>query len=108
MIISEDRDKIYADGENLSFITMRIADKNGLTVPDAANQASFAIVGSAEIIVTDNGDPADMTSFASKERKAFSGLVLVILCSQKGSNGLVKVTASSPGLKKAVIEIKTK
>ena len=108
LIISEDRDKINADGNDLSFITVRIADKSGLTLPDAANQVSFAIEGPAEIVATDNGDPADMTSFASKERKAFSGLVLAILRSQKGSHGLVKVTASSPGLKKAVIEIKTK
>lgn len=107
-MISADRDVIQADGNDLSFVTVRIADKSGLTVPDADNQISFAIEDHAQIDATDKGDPADLTFFASKERKAFSGLVLAIVRPQKDSYGSVKITASSPGLKKVVIEIKTK
>jgi beta-galactosidase len=106
--ISADRNIINADGSDLSFITVRVADKNGLTVPAANNKIIFSIEGPGEIVATDNGDPANMVSFPSKEREAYSGLVLVIVRSQKGKAGTLKISASSPGLQKAVAEIKTR
>ncbi|MBE7169566.1 MAG: DUF4982 domain-containing protein [Williamsia sp.] len=105
--ISADRRTIKADGADLSFITVRVADKNGLTVPVADNKITFQVEGPGEIIATDNGDPGNMVSFASKEREAFSGLVLAIVRSEKSRPGILKISASSPGLKGAVVEVKT-
>jgi beta-galactosidase len=99
---------INANGEDLSFITVKITDKNGLMVPDASNKVAFSIEGPGEIIATDNGDPASLVSFASKEREAYFGMLLVIIRSEKGKPGVIKISASSPGLKDAVIEIKSK
>jgi beta-galactosidase len=90
-----------------SFITIKVADKNGLTVPDVNNKIVFRIEGPGEIVATDNGNPADLVSFASKEREAFSGLGLAIIRSTKGKAGVIKIMASSPGLKPATIEIKS-
>ena len=103
-----DRNMITADGDDLSFITVSIADKNGLTVPEANNKVSFRIEGPGEIVATDNGDPASMVSFASKEREAYFGLLLVIIRSQKGKPGNIKITASSQGLKATSVEIRSK
>ena len=86
---------------------MRITDANGLTVPDANNRVTFSIDGPGEIVATDNGDPANLVSFASKEREAFAGLVLVIVRSQKGKPGTIKISASSAGLKTGMIEIRS-
>lgn len=108
LMASADRNTIKADGVDLSFITVKVADKNGLSVPDANNKITFSIEGPGEIVATDNGDPADLISFASKERDAYSGMVLVIIRSQKGKPGIIKVTATSKGLKTSLIEIKTK
>lgn len=106
--ISADHNAISADGKDLSFITVRITDKNGLTVPTANNKITFRIQGAGEIIATDNGDPADLVSFASRERDAYSGLVLAIVKSDKGKAGVIKIVASSPGLKDAVLEIRSR
>jgi beta-galactosidase len=107
LLISADRKLIKADGTDLSFITVKVIDKNGLVVPTAGNKVSFEIEGPGEVIATDNGDPANMVSFASKEREAYSGLVLAIVRSQKGKAGIIKVTAKSEGLKDATILITT-
>nr|AIA88804.1 CAZy families GH2 protein [uncultured Podospora] len=96
---------IKPDGEDLSFITVSITDENGLTVPDASNELTFSIEGPGEIIATDNGDAADMTAFPSKIRKAFAGKALVIVQSQKGKSGSIKVTATADGLQVASIWI---
>ncbi len=106
--MTADRKTINADGSDLSFITVSIADKNGLMVPDANNKLSFSIEGPGEIIATDNGDPASLVSFASKQRQAYSGLALVIVRSVKGKAGTLKLHASSDGLRAASIELKAK
>jgi beta-galactosidase len=106
--LTADRKLIKADGDDLSFITVRVMDDKGVPVPEAANKISFEIAGPGEIVATDNGDPASMVSFASHERQTYSGMALVIVRSAKGASGKFTVSASSPGLKKAVVEIKTK
>lgn len=105
---SADRNEIKADGKDLSFITVRVTDKNRLTVPTAANDIKFEINGPAQIIATGNGDPTNFTPFTSHERRAFSGLVLVIVRSIKGETGSIMVTAKSPGLKEAQVVVKSK
>ena len=106
--ISADRNTIGADGSDLSFITVKVADKNGLTVPEANNKITFSIEGPGRNVATDNGDPANMVSFASKEREAYSGLVLCIVRSIKGKTGTIKISASSPNLKETALTVGTK
>jgi len=93
-----DRTNITSDGNDLSFVTVRILDNKGLLVPRADNRISFEISGPGEIIATDNGDSADLGSFSSKERKAFNGLAVVIVRTRKGEKGEIKIKATSSGL----------
>lgn len=103
-----DRTEINADGEDLSFITISVLDKNGLLVPTANHLIEFSIDGPGELIATDNGDPTDMQAFPAPSRKAFNGLALAIIRSKKGMKGIIKVIARSSGLSESVIEIKSK
>ncbi|MBE0654207.1 MAG: DUF4982 domain-containing protein [Bacteroidales bacterium] len=103
-----DRTEINADGKDLSFITVKIKDKNGLVVPTANNLIEFSIEGPGEIIATDNGDPSNMTPFHSKERAAFNGFVLAIVSSVKGEEGVITVTARSDGLEGVSVEMKSR
>ena len=103
-----DRSLINADGEDLAFITVKIIDKNGLVVPNANIKVSFTLEGNGEIVATDNGDPADMTSFVSSERSSYNGLVLVIIRTKKGMTGKLKLTAKATGLASTQVEITSK
>ncbi|WP_436489561.1 beta-galactosidase GalB [Chitinophaga sp. ARDCPP14] len=98
-----DRDNIRTDGKDLSFITLRVLDGAGVLVPRAGNRIRFEVSGPGEIVATDNGDPADLQSFSSTERKAFSGLAMVIVRAKPGTTGPIKVTAQSPGLTPAQV-----
>jgi beta-galactosidase len=102
---SADREKIRADGKDLAFITVRVADKNGITVPRANNPVKFSIEGPGEIVATDNGDPTNLVPFLSHEREAFSGLALVIIQSNPDVAGSITLTAKSPGLKEAQVVV---
>ncbi|MEO8403251.1 MAG: beta-galactosidase GalB [Chitinophagaceae bacterium] len=96
-----DRNIIKADGEDLSFITVRVLDKKGLLVPQADNKIQFEISGPGEIVSTDNGDPADLVSFHSNQRKAYNGLTLVIVRAKKGATGAITIKARSGGIQSA-------
>ena len=98
-----DRDTIMADGRDLSFVTVRVLDSAGVVVPTAANTIAFTVAGPGEIVATDNGNPADMVSFVSHQRAAFSGLALVIVRSKPGEVGPIVVKATAEGLRLAEI-----
>src|SRR5207245_9207172 len=103
-----DRPAIAADGSDLSFVTVRVADKNGLTVPRTHNRIKFEISGPGEIVAVDNGDATDHDSFQSTNRRAYNGLALVIVRSVKGKPGTITLKASSDGLKDTNISIRSR
>src|ERR1035441_5893767 len=98
-----DRDGIMADGKDLSWVTVTVADKNGVTVPRSKNHIRFEIEGPAEIVATDNGDPTSFEPFQAPEHDAFSGLALAIVRAKPGQAGTIKLTATSDGLKTASV-----
>lgn len=101
--MTTDRPKIRADGLDLLFVTVRIADKHGLTAPRADNRIRFTLDGPGEIVATDNGDPASFESFQSHERKAFNGFCLVIVRGKPGQPGRIALRAESESLQGATV-----
>jgi beta-galactosidase len=105
--ILPDRTTIAADGRDLSFVTVRMADETGQTVPEANNRIHFSVEGPGEIVATGNGDPTNLEPFPSTEREAFSGLCLVIIRDRAGQPGIVRITAKSAGLRDGIAVIST-
>ena len=100
-----DRKIIKADGKDLSFVTVRIIDKNGNMVPDADDLVKFLITGAGTIAATDNGYQADITSFKCKQRKCWKGMALAIVRSS-GKKGNITLTATADGLQPGIITLK--
>ena len=92
-----DRNILHARGKDLSFITVRIVDKNGNLVPDAANKLTVEITGEGTLAGMDNGYPASLESLKATSHKAYNGLCLVIVQSKQKA-GTIRVTVQSPGL----------
>ena len=107
MVVSADRNEIKSDGKDLSFVTVKMVDANGVMVPDADNKIVFSVTGAAEIVGTDNGSPTSLESFKSNEKKAFNGLCLAVIQSIE-TKGDVTLKVSSAGLPDAFITIKLK
>ncbi|WP_432710838.1 beta-galactosidase GalB [Pedobacter sp.] len=103
-----DRNIIRSDGTDLSFVTVKVMDKDGNLVPDALHNITFAISGAAELVATDNGDPADLVAFPSRERKAFSGRALAIVRSLPNKTGEIVVTAHAQGLAEGKLVLTSK
>lgn len=103
--LKADRGQIKADGQDLSFITVTVADRDGLLVPRSKNRIRFAVSGPAEIVAVDNGDATNHESFQSKERNAYNGLCLVVVRTKAGRPGAIRLTAQSDGLQGAAVLI---
>src|SRR5690606_15456315 len=100
-----DRARIAVDGRDLAFVTVRIVDAQGTTVPRADNSVRFRIEGSGEIVATDNGDPTSFESFQVPERHAFGGRCLVLGRAKPGDRGRFVLTPASEGLEAATATI---
>ena len=107
ILSSADRSRIAADGKDLAFVTVTIADERGRQVPRSKNHLHFAIEGPGEIVATDNGDPTSFESFQAPERNAFNGLALVIVRGKPGITGSIQLTATADGLLPSKVQIKT-
>lgn len=105
--MAADHSGIKADGSDLSFITIKITDKNGLMVPRSNNRIKFELSGPGEIVAVDNGDATDHDSFQATNRRAYNGMALVVVRSIKGKVGKISIKASSDGLKASVIVVST-
>ena len=78
-----------------------VEDAEGNLVPGADNLVRFAVEGAGRIAAVDNGNPASLEPFQAKERKAFSGLALLVVRSNRGVSGSIRVQAESAGLASA-------
>jgi beta-galactosidase len=103
---SADRGKIRADGLELAFVTVRVADKDGITAPRAKNRIKFTINGPGELAATDNGDPTSLEPFQSPDRNAFNGLALAIVRAQRAKPGVITLHAEADGLAATDIQLK--
>lgn len=103
--LQADRADITADGSDLSFVTLRVVDAQGRTVPRADARIRFSLDGPGDIVATDNGDATSFEPFPSTSRKAFSGLALVIVRGRPGAAGTLTLRAEADGLAPAQVTL---
>jgi beta-galactosidase len=104
IVLEADRNTIKADGSDLSFVTVKVVDRNGTVVPMADNLIKFELTGAGSIAGVDNGYQASHEGFKRKQRKAFHGLALAIVQAQQ-KPGRIVLKASSDNLPSASVVI---
>jgi beta-galactosidase len=103
IVLTADRTKTGTGWDELSYITARVADENGITVPGANPQIDFAITGPGAIAAVDNADNIGHEPFQASSRKAFHGSCIAIVRAR--AKGGITIRASSPGLTAATVAI---
>jgi beta-galactosidase len=103
--LTADRSVLQADGRDLSYITVKILDKQGTLVPDAGNLVCFDLEGEGTIAGVANGDPISIEPAKGRQRSAFSGMCQVVVQST-GKKGGILLKATSLGLASASIDLK--
>jgi beta-galactosidase len=106
ILMSADRTSLRADGQDLSYITVELTDKNGVRHPKSENLMNFSISGPGKIVAVGNANPVSLESYQLPQRKAWQGRCLVVVKSERNA-GTIRVTATSKGMKSSVIEMKS-
>ena len=106
LILDPDIKTIKANGEDLSFVTVSVVDKNGIPCPTATNQLKFEVKGKGSFRAACNGDATSLEMFHLPTMKLFSGK-LVVLVQSSEDPGDIELTVSGKGLKKAKTIIKS-
>ncbi len=104
--INADRNKISADNQDLSYITVELTDEKGIRNPKEERLVKFTIEGEGSIVGVGNANPVSTESYRLPQRKAWQGRCLVIVKST-GKSGKVKLTASAEGLNPVQVEIQS-
>lgn len=100
IVLEADRTTLLADGEDLSFITVKIMDNEGNICPLADQMVQFEVEGAGILECVGNGNPICIESYQASERSAFHGMCLLVV-KTKVEAGEIKIIASSEGLREA-------
>lgn len=107
IILTSNSETLNADGDDLAYITVQIADKDGNIIPTDSRRVKYTVSGSGTFEATANGDPTSLMPFQNPEMDLFSGASTAIVRSSKESGDLT-FTATAKGVKPATITIKVK
>lgn len=77
--LTDSHSPLYADGHDLAFVTVTLTDKNGTSIPDAADQLTFSVKGAGRFRAVCNGDATSLEPFTKPTMRLFSGQLVVIV-----------------------------
>lgn len=105
--LTADRAKIASDGQDLSYLTIRVVDAKGREVPKTRTPVYVRVSGPLQIVGICNGDPTDLTTMkptdpTKAEIVAFNGLAQIVVAAKRGQTGegLVEIAAEGLGVAK--------
>ncbi|WP_308276126.1 glycoside hydrolase family 2 TIM barrel-domain containing protein [Prevotella sp.] len=103
IVLKADRNSISSKGEDLSFVTVSVADKNGTPCPTATNNMKFNVSGAGKFRAACNGDATSLVAFNSTEMPLFSGELVVVVEGLR--HGTAMLSVSADGLPTATLPI---
>ena len=93
-----------ADAQDLKYIRITAADRQGRTVPSCTADVKFTVDGPAQLVAVAGGDMYSSESYVADHRRLFQGQACLILRST-GEPGAVKIQARAEGLKPATLTL---
>ncbi len=107
LVATVNRTALTADGEDLAYVTVQVADKDGNIVPTDNRLVKFNVTGAGSFRATANGDPTCLYSFQGKEMPLFSGALTAIVQAGKTA-GKLTFEARAKGVKPCTVTIDVK
>lgn len=107
LVVTANRDSLTANGDDLVYFTVSVADKDGNPVPDDERLVRFSVDGAGTFEATANGDPTCLMPFQNPEMKLFSGAATAIARSGLAP-GSLRFKVSAKGVKGTTVEIPVK
>lgn len=107
LVVTTNTNNLKADGDDLAYLTVQVADKDGNIVPTDSRRVKYAVSGAGSFEATANGDPTCILPFQNPEMDLFSGAATAIVRSGK-EPGEITFTVTAKGVKPATYKITVK
>lgn len=104
ILLEADRESLIPNGQDLSYIDVKLIDEQGVLNPSAENIITFTISGPGKIAAVGSSNPTSIESFNLPYRKVWQGRCQLIVQSEK-QKGEIRLTAESEGLQSQVITL---
>ena len=91
------RNQLKRSWDDVAFVTARVVDASGVTVPTAKDLISFSITGPGVIAAVDNADNTSTEPFQGSQRRSYQGRCVAFVKATDAA-GAITVSASAPGL----------
>lgn len=102
--LDADRSALVAGRSDLSYVTIKLADKQGHFHPTADLPVTLELQGPARLLGVGNGDPMNHQSYQAHSITAFNGQCLAIIGST-GKAGRIVLTVKGDGLESATVKL---
>ena len=105
--LTADRTVLDATGRDLSFINVRVVDRDGNLCPDDTREIKFKVKGAGSYRAAANGNPASLELFHLPQMKLFSGQLTAIVQSAEAP-GKIVFEATAPGVRGATLTLQVR
>ena len=106
VLTCEKGNELIANGEDMAFVTISVADAAGHPVDNACDRVHVRVTGEGRLLGLDNGDSTDRDGYKTTTRRLFNGKLLAMI-GATDRPGVIRVEVTAPGLEAAVVEIRT-
>ena len=107
IILSADKSNIANDWDDVSYVTAKVVDANGIVCPNVDKLITFSVSESGNVVAVDNGNVNSHESYRGLERHTYNGQCIAIVRA-KSNVGKITVTANSAELKSGNVTIDIK
>jgi beta-galactosidase len=97
VLLTPDRRRIWADGEDVVSVQISIVDAQGRLVPTADSPITIEVYGQGRLLGMCNGDPSSHEAQKTNLHRCFNGLAVALVQSTERA-GEIRLEASSPDL----------
>jgi beta-galactosidase len=104
IVLTPNRTTMNATGEDLVYITVQVADKDGNIVPTDNRMVQFKVKGAGKFRAAANGDPTSLDLFHLPQMPLFSGAATAIVQDIE-QPGTITFEATAKGVKGAKLTI---
>lgn len=104
LVLSPDKERLKADGEDLIFLTISARSAEGVFVANAKNRVNVSVSGAGRLVGLDSGDSTDYDEYKGTSKRLFGGKLLAIIAG-KQDEGEILVRVASPGLPDAELTL---
>ncbi len=107
LCMEADRTVLATDGEDLSFITIKLTDETGTENLSASKKVTVSVEGAGRLEGFGSADPSCLGSYDDREWETYDGYVMAVVRAGE-EDGSIRVTAVAEGCEAQCVEIQVR